>query len=77
MEEKRVLEETVEDMKKEIALLTEELTSVRRGYDGQLSQMTEHIADLSGKLAAFEKEKTAQRGSVTPTRSGLKSLFSK
>ncbi|KAK5977321.1 hypothetical protein GCK32_004353, partial [Trichostrongylus colubriformis] len=76
-EEKRVLEETVKDMKKEIATLTDELASVRRGYDHQLSQMTEHVADLNGKLADIEREKAEQRGPVTPQRSGLKSLFMK
>ncbi|KAL6743538.1 hypothetical protein Aduo_016565 [Ancylostoma duodenale] len=77
MEEKRVLEETVRDMRRELSSLTDELASVRRGYDEQLSQMTEHVAELNGKLAGFEKERGGQRTPVTPQRSGLKSLFMK
>ncbi|XGW06315.1 hypothetical protein V3C99_016542 [Haemonchus contortus] len=77
MEKKRVLEETVKDMKKEIAALNDELSSVRRGYDDQLSQLTEHVADLNGKLADIEREKAEQRGPTTPQRTGLKSLFMK
>ncbi|VDP11893.1 unnamed protein product [Heligmosomoides polygyrus] len=76
-EEKRVLEQSVQDMKNEIAALTDELASVRRGYDEQLYQMTEHVADLNGKLAEMEKEKLEQRGPVTPQKTGLKSLFMK
>ncbi|EYC43449.1 hypothetical protein Y032_0493g2430 [Ancylostoma ceylanicum] len=70
MEEKRVLEETVRDMRHELSSLTDELASVRRGYDDQLSQMTEHVAELNGKLAGIEKERGGQRTPVTPQRSG-------
>ncbi|KAK6758860.1 hypothetical protein RB195_016220 [Necator americanus] len=77
VEEKRVLEETVRDMRRELSSLTDELASVRRGYDSQLSQMTEHVAELNGKLACIEKERSEQKTPVTPQRSGLKSLFLK
>ncbi|KHJ75095.1 hypothetical protein OESDEN_25289, partial [Oesophagostomum dentatum] len=70
MEEKRVLEETVREMRRELSALTDELASVRRGYDNQLSQMTEHVAELNGKLAGFERERSEQKAPPTPQRSG-------
>ncbi|ETN84608.1 hypothetical protein NECAME_17078, partial [Necator americanus] len=74
VEEKRVLEETVRDMRRELSSLTDELASVRRGYDSQLSQMTEHVAELNGKLACIEKERSEQKTPVTPQRSGVSSI---
>ncbi|CAJ0588563.1 unnamed protein product [Cylicocyclus nassatus] len=76
-EKKRELEETVRDMRRELTALTDELAIVRRGYDDQLSQMTEHVAELNGKLAGIERERSEQKVPATPQRSGLKSLFLK
>uniref|UniRef100_A0A0K0DG01 TTKRSYEDQ domain-containing protein n=1 Tax=Angiostrongylus cantonensis TaxID=6313 RepID=A0A0K0DG01_ANGCA len=74
MNEKRILEETVDDMTKEVAALTDELASVRRSYGEQLSQLTEHVADLNGKLADMEREKTEQRYPVAQQRGGVMTL---
>uniref|UniRef100_A0A1I7X0P0 TACC_C domain-containing protein n=1 Tax=Heterorhabditis bacteriophora TaxID=37862 RepID=A0A1I7X0P0_HETBA len=62
IEEKRTLKEA------------DELSSVRRSYDSQLARLTEHVADLNGKLIEIEKEK--ERTPVQTPR-GLKSLFLK
>ncbi|VDM73605.1 unnamed protein product [Strongylus vulgaris] len=71
VEEKRALEDTVRDMRRELSALTDELAIVRRGYDDQLSQMTEHVAELNGKLAGIERERTEQKTPATPQRSGV------
>ncbi|KJH53628.1 hypothetical protein DICVIV_00056 [Dictyocaulus viviparus] len=77
MKEKQALEESVQNMTLKVATLTDELKLVRHNYNEQLSQMTEHIADLNGRLADIEKGKKEKQLSSAQQRTGLRSLFMK